>query len=149
MAIRKLGLAERRKSAVKAAHYAANREREVAKAKRRYQTDPQFRLRACLRNRINVALKRRRVKPTTQTCLRFFGCSIVELRAHLEKRFAAGMTWKNYGPRGWHVDHITPLSAFDLTDPKQAAQACHYTNLRPLHWRENMAQVGHRKVKKS
>ena len=148
MKAKKLSLAERKLSAHRAAHYAANREREVARAKRRYQTDPQFRLRACLRNRINVAVKRRMVWKITHTRTRFFGCRAVELRTYLEKQFSPWMSWENYGPRGWHVDHIKPLSAFDLTDPKQAAKACHYTNLRPLHWRENVAQVGNRKIKR-
>ena len=30
------------------------------------------------------------------------------------------------------LDHIKPLAVFDLTDSKQLAEACHYTNMRPL-----------------
>ena len=52
------------------------------------------------------------------------------------------MSWDNYGApqgqRGWHIDHIKPLAAFDLTDPEQCKQACHYTNLQPLWADENM-----------
>ena len=50
-----------------------------------------------------------------------------------ETMFAHGMTWENYGD--WHIDHIVPLAAFDLTERQQLLQACHYTNLQPL-WRE-------------
>jgi broad-specificity NMP kinase len=44
------------------------------------------------------------------------------------------MTWSNYGKDGWELDHIKPLSSFDLVDPDQFKDACHYTNLAPV-WR--------------
>jgi len=36
-----------------------------------------------------------------------------------------------------HVDHILPLSAFDLNDEEQQRAAFHYTNLRPMWALEN------------
>jgi len=50
------------------------------------------------------------------------------------------MSWDNYGYYGWHVDHIIPLSAFDLTDPIQFKKAMYYTNLQPLWMEENLAK---------
>ena len=50
------------------------------------------------------------------------------------------MNWKNYGFRGWHIDHIKPLSSFDLSDRNQLLEACHYTNLQPLWWYENLSK---------
>ena len=47
------------------------------------------------------------------------------------------MSWDNY-PRLWEIDHIVPLSAFDLTDRKQFLEACNYTNLQPLWWFDNL-----------
>jgi len=44
------------------------------------------------------------------------------------------MTWENYGSL-WELDHIQPLSSFDLSDPKQLREACNYVNLQPL-WKE-------------
>lgn len=64
------------------------------------------------------------------------GCSIEELKAHLEAQFQPGMTWENYGYWGWHVDHAHPIAAHDLTDPDQQRVAFHFTNLQPL-WRED------------
>jgi hypothetical protein len=61
--------------------------------------------------------------------------NIEHIRAHLESKFQPGMTWANYGQ--WEIDHIKPLSRFDLTDPEQLKQACHYTNLQPLWAADN------------
>lgn len=48
------------------------------------------------------------------------------------------MTWENYGFKGWHIDHITPLDSFDHTDEVQIHKAWQYTNLPPLWWQENL-----------
>ena len=63
------------------------------------------------------------------------GCSLDELKAHLESRFSDGMSWDNYG--AWEIDHIRPLSAFDLTDLAQLRGACHFLNLQPLWKADN------------
>lgn len=72
--------------------------------------------------------------------MRDLGCTIEELKAHLESLFKPGMTWDNWGHTGdvWHLDHIIPLASFDLTDPEQVKLACHYTNLQPLWATENL-----------
>jgi len=67
--------------------------------------------------------------------------SIDFLKQYLEERFQSDMTWNNYGE--WEIDHIKPLSSFDLTDRDQLLQACHYTNLQPL-WAEENARKGDR-----
>lgn len=61
----------------------------------------------------------------------------------MEKQFQPWMNWENYGKYngeyffGWDVDHIRPISSFDLTDPEQQKKAFHYTNLQPLCSRMN------------
>ena len=60
------------------------------------------------------------------------GCSLEELKIHLENQFTKGMNWKNYGRNGWHIDHILPCASFDLTDLEQRKKCFHYTNLQPL-----------------
>jgi len=61
------------------------------------------------------------------------GCTIEELRIYLESKFQVGMTWDNYGE--WHIDHIIPLSKFNLEDREEFLKACNYENLQPL-WAE-------------
>lgn len=65
------------------------------------------------------------------------GCTVPQVKAHLEAQFHEGMTWENYGRGGWHIDHIRPCASFDLTDPNQVRQCFHYTNLQPLWEWEN------------
>lgn len=66
------------------------------------------------------------------------GCSISELKLHLEKQWKPGMTWENYGIRGWHIDHVRPCSSFDLSDKTQRHKCFHFSNLQPLWARENL-----------
>ncbi len=74
------------------------------------------------------------------SAVRHLGCTVEELRLHLERQFRDGMTWENYGRHGWEIDHIKPLALFDLTDPSEAAEAVHYTNLQPLWAADNLAK---------
>jgi hypothetical protein len=48
------------------------------------------------------------------------------------------MTWENWSKYGWHIDHIKPLSSFNLTDYEQLKMACHYTNLQPMWAKDNL-----------
>jgi len=93
------------------------------------------RLKLNLRNRINKAIKRNRRGGSAVADL---GCSIDELRLHLESKFQTGMSWSNYGK--WHIDHIVPLVFFNLQERVQLLKACHYTNLQPLWARENCSK---------
>ena len=40
----------------------------------------------------------------------------------------------------WEVDHVIPLSMFDLKVPTQHSMACHWSNLRPVTPEENKAK---------
>lgn len=104
------------------------RKRRVRKWKRSsYANNLDYRLTHVLRARLRHAL---RGVAKASSAKRLVGCTISELRAHLEQQFKDGMTWENYGD--WHIDHIKPCAAFNLTDPKQQRECFHYTNLQPL-----------------
>ena len=76
------------------------------------------------------AIKERRTLELT-------GCTIEQLKTHLESQFNARMTWANYG-RAWHIDHIMPCASFDLTDEAQQRQCFHFSNLRPMWAKANL-----------
>ena len=42
------------------------------------------------------------------TCL----FTLAEYVAHVEPLFRPGMSWENYGQRGWHNDHVTPIASW-------------------------------------
>lgn len=44
----------------------------------------------------------------------------------------------------FHIDHVKPLSAFELTDGAQLREACHWSNLRPLSPKRNLAKASDR-----
>lgn len=94
-----------------------------------------FKLNKLLRSRLNHAIKNNQKAGSAVSDL---GCSINELKIHLECLFQPGMAWDNYGLKGWHIDHIKPLSSFDLSDSEQFKEACHYTNLQPLWAKDNL-----------
>lgn len=98
------------------------------------------RLRSLLRNRMFYALKGK-AKP--DSAIRALGCTVEELRRHLEAQFQPGMTWENWRRDGWHIDHVRPLASFDLTDPEQFRAACHYANLQPLWAPDNLSKWCH------
>jgi len=66
------------------------------------------------------------------SAVRDLGCSISDFRKYIESRFKQGMTWENYGKNGWNLDHIIPISFFDLTNKEELLKAVHYTNIQPL-----------------
>jgi hypothetical protein len=67
------------------------------------------------------------------------GCSIEEVKQHLEKQFKHGMSWSNYGKGGWHIDHKIPLASANKNKEKLYA-LCHYSNLQPLWESENCSK---------
>lgn len=122
-------------------YYLNNKERIVEYIRKhtnkRRAFDVQFRLKEYLRGRLNKVL---RSNYKSGSAVRDLGCSIPELKQYLESKFKPGMSWENHGRYGWHIDHIIPLSSFDLTDRDQFLKACHYTNLQPLWAKDNLSK---------
>ena len=114
--------------------YQENKEKVNEYRRNKRETDPLFRLTCNIRKMVHRAIKTKRTEE-------IIGCSFGELKQHLENQFSEGMSWENYGQ--WHVDHIRPLSWFDLTNPDEVAKANHYTNLQPL-WAEDNLSKGNR-----
>lgn len=146
----------RKMSKIKLAYHAARpkktpeqRRAKISTTRRKsYATNTQFKISILLRQRFQNALKRRGVKKITSV-IKLTGCSLEQLRIHLESLWLPGMTWESYGtwrkgrPMTWHIDHISPCASFDLTDPEQQKACFNYTNLQPL-WAVDNMKKGHR-----
>ena len=110
------------------------RDRERRYENNRRKIDVCFRLRHNLRKRIWDALHSQKSYKINRTS-QLVGCSIDQLKQHLEKQFTKGMSFSNYGQ--WHIDHIRPCASFDLSNPEEQKKCFNYTNLQPLWAREN------------
>lgn len=113
-----------------------NKDKINKRIKIRLLTDINFKLKKYLRNRIYNALKHNYKSLTTSTLI---GCSINQLKSHLEKQFTKGMSWSNWGKgdnghgmKEWHIDHIKPCASFDLRKKSEQLKCFNYKNLQPL-----------------
>jgi hypothetical protein len=114
-----------------------NRQKINKQVQIRRKEDLNFRTATNLRIRVSSSVKR---GTKNGSAVRDLGCTIPEFIVYIESKFRPGMTWENYGVHGWHYDHITPLSWFDLTNREQCLTAFHYTNYQPLWAKDNQCK---------
>jgi hypothetical protein len=93
-----------------------------------------FALKANLRGRLWACAKGLRTQSVTLE--RAIGCTAEEFRDHIQAQFKHGMSWDNYSPDGWHVDHVIPLAR--ARSQSELLSLFHYTNARPLWAPENL-----------
>lgn len=108
--------------------------------KKKKRQNIQFRIASLVRRRMLLALKNPRYKSAPSEKL--LGCSFANYKCYLESLWLPGMTWDNHGKGNghWHVDHIRPCAAFDLTQPEQQRQCFHFSNTRPLWEEDNLTK---------
>lgn len=104
----------------------------------RRKVDIQYKLSCILRDRLNKALKGN-IK--SGSAIKDLGCTLEQLKLHLESKFEPDMSWDNYGRKSnvkcWEIDHIIPISSFNLKSKKKLKKACNYLNLQPLWAKDN------------
>jgi hypothetical protein len=103
------------------------------------KTDPAWVLRKNLADRIREAVKNQYSEKAYKS-IELLGCTIEDVRDHLEAQFTDGMSWENYGRGGWHIDHIIPCAFFDLTKPSHQKVCFNYQNLQPLWESDNCSK---------
>jgi hypothetical protein len=102
---------------------------------KRLKEDPKFKLIFNLRSRFKSYLNQTSSKKIS-SITKLIGCSPLELKQHLEKKFKKNMTWKNHRTV-WHIDHIFPMAAFDVENINDLKICFNYRNLQPLDKIEN------------
>lgn len=110
-----------------------------AKIAHKMKTEPLFRLKQNLRAITRRVLSYQGVKKAAPS-FELLGCSPADFKRHIESQFQPGMTWANRSYRTWHIDHIIPCAAFDLADTDHQRTCLHYTNMRPMWAKDNMAK---------
>lgn len=96
-----------------------------------------YRLRLKMANSINKALKGRKNRASWESLV---GYTLDDLIRHLESQFQPGMTWENRGRGGWEIDHIIPISVFNISSSEDVdfKKCWSLKNLRPLWAAENL-----------
>ncbi len=104
---------------------------------RKLRLNPAYRVVSNVRSAIGKFFKGKK----SQTSERMLGCSFQDFRNHILNQLCGEMTPDNYGSF-WHLDHIIPISAWDLSNPDHVAAANHYTNFAPLEALLNKSKGG-------
>ena len=113
-----------------------NKEELSAKTKKRYHSDPEYNLICRLRCRMGKAVKRAGLDKKCDSSSELLGISYQGLKKWLEPQFTEGMTWENRSD--WHVDHIVPCDAFDMTVEENQRICFWYKNLQPMWANDNI-----------
>lgn len=114
----------------------ANKDKINIRNRRKYRTNLNFRLALSLRNQLRTALRSSGNISRHRRTIQLLGCSIDSFKIYLESKFQVGMTWQTYGVNGWELDHIIPVSIFDLSKPEHQRACFHFSNIQPM-WLSN------------
>ena len=103
----------------------------------RYYNEPAFRLKKTIPSLIRKSLRGSKNNHHWENLV---GYSLEKLKLHLESKFVDNMKWENYGE--WHIDHIKPISSFQIIDPwcEEFKQCWALSNLRPLWAFDNLSK---------
>jgi len=109
---------------------------KIRKTRKRWRKNmpTKSKLKNSLRHRFYKIIVRLKKGIKYTNVINLVGCSIDQLKIHLELQFTEGMNWSNYGfgKDKWTIDHILPLDYFNLFNLEEQKKAFHYTNLQPL-----------------
>ena len=81
------------------------------------------------------AILRSVLKTKYQTTNEYLGCDKVFLYNHIKSQMTPEMTFENI-----HIDHIKPISKFDLTKEEEIKKCFHWSNLQPLLVEDNLSK---------
>lgn len=116
-------------------YHQENKEKRNEKKRIKFKADNLFRISETLKARINDVLKNKKsIKSNV-----LIGCSKNHIKEWLQYQFTSDMSWDNYG-NYWHIDHVVPISFFDLTNIDIQRICFNWTNLRPLNAKANITK---------
>lgn len=106
---------------------------------RRYRSDIAYTLKVRTSALVRASLRSGSKSRKTQELL---GYTVEQLRSHLESLFTDGMNWDRFMSGEIHIDHIRPVSSFDITsDDCEEFRACWALgNLQPLWAFDNLSK---------
>ena len=114
-----------------------NKDRLWKLRKQRIKNDPELKILCNLRSYVSTKIRRFDGIKCDKT-VNLLGCSILDFRNHLQSKFQIGMTWENYGRKGWHIDHIKPCDSFNLKEESEQRKCFHFSNMQPMWAIDNL-----------
>lgn len=107
---------------------------------RRFRQTPRGAIEMRLRERLRKAVTRYAMKEVKAgSTMELVGCTREFLKGWIEAQFRDGMSWERIGEI--HIDHVRPVSSFDLSNPEQQRACFHYSNLQPLWAIDNLRKT--------
>lgn len=104
--------------------------------KRKVQKDPIFKLKLRIGERLRKSIVSKSGRESA-AILKNHGCTLSQLKKHLQSQFLNWMNWDNYGRNNlksydtnWCIDHIVPTSLAKTESEMYAIN--HWSNLQPL-----------------
>ncbi len=103
----------------------------------RYNTDPQFNLAIKFRRRVYMAVRNQFTTKAKKT-IELLGTTYPQFKKYVENKFTEGMSWKKVLSGEIHLDHIKPVSLFNLSDVNEQKKAFNYKNMQPMWAKDNL-----------
>lgn len=141
LAHRKKVYAEKKDQILESMKTPEAKEKRNARNRARRKIDPAFRISESLKVRIHEILKE--YKDETSNYL--LGVNKIFLKRWMEFQFGESISWENFS-KEWHIDHVIPISFFDVTQKEQQKICFNWMNLRPLNKTKNIQK--HSKILK-
>lgn len=99
-------------------------------------TDPIYKFISNCRTRLIQVLKK---ENKSQSTLEYLGQDINIIKDWIEFCFLDNMSWNNQGME-WHIDHVIPVSQFNLETEDDVIRCFNWKNLSPLTKKENLTK---------
>jgi hypothetical protein len=103
---------------------------QIYEYNRKHRNIPTNKLKEALRISLLNILRRNKINKNNKSA-KYLGCTLEEYKQHIEQQFKPEMNWVNWG-EVWELDHMKPLSKFDMSIEENIFKAFHYTNMQPL-----------------
>jgi hypothetical protein len=104
------------------------------KNNKRIATDPRYKFIVNQRRRISLAIKNKQKKT-----IDYLGCNSEEYLRWIMSQFNGIFTLENHG-KEWHIDHVIPISNFNLENEDEQLIAFNWRNTMPLSVTENLSK---------
>lgn len=111
-----------------------NKSQVQAKNRERMATDPRYKFIVNQRRRISLSLGKKQKKT-----IEYLGCNSEEFFQWISSHMDGSFTLENHGNE-WHIDHVIPVSTFNLDNESEVFLALNWRNTMPLSAKENLTK---------